>query len=787
MDSVGHGSVLGPEHIVDLKGFIDALVLLRAHAGNPPYRELATNVGKLMRPPREIPFRTVADVFQPGRRRLDMDLVLALVRALGAGADKRSVEAWRQAYVRVHVDAKAGGPVGVFRQLPADIPAFTGRQEHLRRLIETAEQADPATAATVVISAIEGMAGVGKTRLALHAAHHLARSGRFGDLQLYADLRGFDSEQPPADPATVLDAFLRQLEVPARSIPTSRAERAAMFRDRLHGKRALILLDNAADERHVSDLIPATPGCLVLITSRRTLAGLDGAELHLLDVFDEPEAVELLGRLAGLDRIAAEPEAAAEIARACGYLPLAVSLAGARLRTRPSWTLADLAARLRGGDHAPLQIGGCRLTGVFDLSYRQLAPETRRVFRLLGLFPGDDFSASAAAALVDGALPEVEQALEALVDANLLEAHTGGRYRLHDLLRAYACEKARQSEPEARQHQALARLARWYLYASYEARQTRRKEHFATPDILSAIHTEPAVAFTSFNQAAAWFDAERANILAVVTMCDAEDVPPVTWQLPRCMIEYYLYRAAWAELEQAARVGLAAARRHGDLSTEAALLTAEADMHVHRGEMKEAIAASTQASNIFERIGGATGVAHAAVVLSNAVAAVGRSEEALPICRKAVETYRAVGDVERFGLALNNLSHTLYGVGRYSEAAAAATEAVEVARSLGLGARANEASALDSLGQAYRGLGMIGPAADTLRQSVEAYRDVGDRFLGGDALDHHADVLWEQGKTEQAARSWSTAARWLDDVSPERAARIRRKVDDPSHPREQPA
>lgn len=266
-----------PDRAEDLAEFVGLLGELRAWAGLPSYRVLAKRVGPLMRPAREIPLSTVVDTFKTERRRLDLDLVVAVVRALGA--DEPTVDRWRAACIKVHGLAKSGGPAGVFGQLPTDLATFTGRREELARLISQAthpQEGLGSGAHTVVISAIEGMAGVGKTQLAIRAAHELVRAGHFTDVQLHVNLRGFDADLPPADPSAVLEAFLRQLGVPVQQIPATRDERAAMFRDRLRERHALILLDNAADEEQVRDLIPAAPSCLVLITSRRSLAAWTG-------------------------------------------------------------------------------------------------------------------------------------------------------------------------------------------------------------------------------------------------------------------------------------------------------------------------------------------------------------------------------------------------------------------------------------------------------------------------------------------------------------------------------
>lgn len=323
-----------PADAADLAEFIRALERLRLWAGGPSLRTLAKRVGPLLRPPQTVSHTTVADVFRPDRRRLDPDLVLAVVRALGAG--EADAARWRAACARVHADARSCGPAGVLRQLPADLATFTGRERELTALTRHVGGGAP------VLGAIEGPAGIGKTQLALHAAHHLVRAGSCADVQLYVDLHGCDPEHPPADPATVLGRFLRQLEVPPHRVPTGRAERAAMFRERMHGKQAVVVLDDAATAAQVRDLLPASPTCLVLITSRHELTGLDGVEPHRLGAFTEAEALLLLTRVLGAGRVAAEPEAAERILRACGYVPGAVSAVAARLRSRPAWRLADL-------------------------------------------------------------------------------------------------------------------------------------------------------------------------------------------------------------------------------------------------------------------------------------------------------------------------------------------------------------------------------------------------------------------------------------------------------------
>ncbi|WP_433170362.1 NB-ARC domain-containing protein [Actinoallomurus sp. CA-150999] len=526
-----------PGKAEDLAEFIALLGELRVRAGMPSYRTLAKRVGSLMRPARETSLTTVVDAFKADRRRLDLDLVVAIVRALGV--DEAGVARWREACVKVHALAKTGGPVGVFGQLPAELATFTGRVHELTRLIETATHRHGSESArTVVISAIEGMAGVGKTQLAVRTAHELVRAGHFTNVQLHVNLRGFDPDVPPADPAAVLEAFLRQLGVPAQHIPVSREERAAMYRDRLRERDALILLDNAADEDQVHDLIPAGPTCLVLITSRRSLAGLDGVTPHLIGTFTDTESLDLLTRIAGRHRVTAEPEAATRIVEYCDRLPLALALTAARLRSRPARSLAEHADRMQAGRLEAIRAGGRAIRPVFDLSYRDLAEPVQRVFRLLGHHPGPDFTPALVAALADIPAHQAEAALEQLHDENLIRQNTPGRYELHDLLRAYATELA-DADPEPDPTAPVDRLATWAVTTGHAVAHA-----IGTPP-LSGVPPGGAarpMRFASYDKGLTWFDNERQNLAAIQDSAARAGLHHRVWQLASVQKEFGIVR-----------------------------------------------------------------------------------------------------------------------------------------------------------------------------------------------------------------------------------------------------
>ena len=365
--------------------------------------------------------------------------------------------------------APVASGISAHRQLPMDIAEFTGRATELRTLLRHAERAD---GAPVSITTVEGMAGVGKTRLAVHAAHEFAHRGWFDDIQLWADLRGFDAELPPVDPATALESFLGLLGVPRQYVPAGLEERSALYRDRLAGKKALILLDNAASASQVRPLLPGDAAAsIVLVTSRRALTELDGAQTIRLSTPNTDDAVALLARIAGHERVAEEPDQATRIAELCGRLPIALALAARQLRSRPQWTLEEFADRLdEAGGRMNRLSGKDTVRTTFDLSYRALEPESARLFRGLGLHYGDECCVGAAALLAGTTRERAVDLLDNLVDENLVHEFIPSRYRMHDLIRGYARERAHEEESPARREAAVHRLLAGYLHTAAAAR-----------------------------------------------------------------------------------------------------------------------------------------------------------------------------------------------------------------------------------------------------------------------------------------------------------------------------
>jgi tetratricopeptide (TPR) repeat protein len=644
------GEVPDPSRAASVSEFVDLLGRLRVWAGNPSLRTLAKRVGPWMRPPQVVAHTTVADTFRADRRRVSLDLVVAIVRALGM--DEPVVAQWRAACIAVHSEARSSGPDGVFRQLPPETAVFTGRKRELEAVLKPAmTRSDPHTASVVAISAIDGMAGVGKTQLALHAAHELVRAGRFTDAQLYVDLRGFDPARPPADPAAVLDAFLRQLGVAAQRIPEALEERAAMFRDQMRDRDALILLDNAAGEDQIRDLIPASPTCLALVTSRRSLAGLDGAFQYTLDVFSPAESVRLLARIAGADRVKAEPEAAAAIVEACGFLPLAVALAASRLRARPAWTLAHLAHRLHTSGLDAFSVRNRALRPVLDLSYRGLPPSARFLFCVLGLHPGDDFSAAAAAAAGGISRAEADGILERLLDEHLLQGTTSGRYRFHDLIRGYAAELAHTELTPEQVRTASHRLVDWYLAGADEAR--RLLDPGRDHPLLDSPASPPPIRFADRDDALQWCDTETDNLRACTQFAIRTGHPDAAWRLPVVLLSYYQLRGRWDEADGTHHEALDHVRtRAPDVAVEVLLLRGLGSAASRRGRPELAEQLFQQVLELTDPEGLAIDRAYAFHNLSVIGYDNRRYADSVDNSRQALALFQSAAD--RFGQALSH-------------------------------------------------------------------------------------------------------------------------------------
>ncbi|MBE8516829.1 tetratricopeptide repeat protein [Amycolatopsis sp. H6(2020)] len=669
--------------------------------------------------------------------------------------------------------AKTSAEVGAWRQLPMDIAEFTGRQPELRCLHALVGSGRPDAPTAVVISTIAGMAGVGKTRLAVHAAHQLVSVGRFDEIQLWTDLHGFDARYPPADPGAVLGSFLRLLGVPGQQIPHDLDGRAALYRDRLADKRALVLLDNAATEDQIRPLLPGTTGCLVLITSRHSLPLLDGTHPLHLDVLTPAEAIELLGRITGDDRVDVEPEAAAMVAALCGHLPIAISLAARRLRSRPVWTVADLADRLSEADRRLEQLSpdARGLHGVFDLSYQALPPDQRRVFRLLGLHPGDDFTAESAAALSGVTPPEAEFILERLLDEHLLQQATAGRYRFHDLIRIHARDRAHTDETAAQREGAVHRLLTWYLHAAESARRVLDPLRVT----IFAFHRLPpgcvVPGFDGYDVALTWFETERATLRAVVRTAAESGLNQVAWQLPWVLLSFYYRRSHWDDWIAAYRIALDAVRALGDRRGEGIIRRGLGVAHSDLRQYTAAIDCHVRAQALLEEAGDRQGQAWNLNNLGVVYVDLERLADAVTQFELALPLFRETGDAQGEGYALNNLGDTYRRLGRPEPAVEYLEQALIVqART---GDEAGLQFTLSTLGDVHRDAGHHDLALARYRQALATSKELRDPRATARALASIAIALDDTA----AFAYWRQALEIFDQLGDAQAAEIRARLD----------
>ncbi|WAL76050.1 tetratricopeptide repeat protein [Kitasatospora sp. YST-16] len=735
-----------PARAADLPEFIALLGALRLQAGAPSYRTLARRVGPLLRPPRPVSQSTVGAVFQTRRRRLDLDLAIAIVRALGS--DEPAVDRWRQAYLRIQRDANAVGPAGVFRQLPPDLATFTGRRREVDRLM-TAATGAPTQATTVPVMVIEGMAGVGKTQLALHTAHQLVRAGHYTDLQLYANLRGYDPDRPPADPAAVLDSFLRQLGVAAQHVPQTLEERVAMFRDRMHARAALVVLDNAAEACQVRDLIPSSPTCLVVITSRRSLTELPDATVVMLDVFEPQESLQLLGRIAGPDRVGAEPHAARQIAELSGGLPLAVALAAARLRSRPAWSLQKLAERLAKGAGAEPGV-----TAVFDLSYRGLPTAAQRVLRLLGTDPGLDTTVDSVAALAAIDLEEADHLLELLQDEHLLLQQAPGRYELHDLVRAFAAERCRAVDSPAERNAASTRWLDWNLHSVYAATDLINRNRYRNGDLPrppALLVADPA----DGDQARAWLSAERANLLAATRYAGTDGWPGHAWRFTQALWAYYYQSGLNSDWAESLHHGLAAAEADGNVAAQAELWHARGNLEVVTGRFDLAVPATREALRLRKIVGDRAKTASTLGNLACVLSDMGQYRQGMEIFHEALTLMRETGDRHGEASCLHNMGIGACAMGRHRQALDLLAEALELYRESG--SQDHQTFILVAIGLNTSLLGEHNRAAAAVAEAVAlAERTGADRRLAP-AINVLGMLATERGDYEEAARAYRRA------------------------------
>jgi tetratricopeptide (TPR) repeat protein/transcriptional regulator with XRE-family HTH domain len=655
----------------------------------------------------------------------------------------------------------AAGPVA--RQLPLAPPQFTGREADLVVLEEVRADAGP------VIIAIDGMAGIGKTAFAVHTAQ--GWSGDYPDGQLFLDLQGHARGVPPVDPGDALHRLLRSLGVPGPHIPDGVEDRAALYRSHLADRRVLVLLDNAASEAQVAPLLPAASGCLVMITSRSRLTGLEVTLAHSLDLLPADDAVRLFVRSSGRRGGWAEPtDRLTELVELCGRLPLAIRLAAARLRSRPAWTAAYLVNRLRDvRSVAELEVGDRSVAAALELSYVQLDPEQRHAYRMLGLHPGVEMDVGAASALVGPPVTHARRLIDNLLDAHLLQEPAPGRYRFHDLTRVHAARAVHEEDSESARRAALGRLVDHYWRSARSAIDAaypydRENRFRSTPDAVGGpVATDGAAAV-------AWLDTELPNLLAVAEVADQHGWPERLVQLSVTMHRHLRSRGRFGDAAGLHARALAAARAAGDtvgeldalndlghirrlrgereqaaeLFTEAHQIARAADdrhgelnaliglgqVHLMQSRYPQATASFTEALQIASRNGDRARELESLLGLGWVRMAQGR--EAIDIFERADELARDIEHPHGEVLAVSGLVHSYRLSDRPTEAVAYAERGLQVARSSG--ESLGELDALIALGSLHRSRGLHEEADIRYREALRLATEIGSGSYRFEAL-----------------------------------------------------
>ncbi|MGW0480623.1 ATP-binding protein [Nonomuraea sp. NPDC003214] len=639
------------------------------------------------------------------------------------------------------------------RQLPGDVVDFVGRVSELAALT---------TAPPPAITAIDGMAGIGKTALAVHAAHQLA--SRFTDGQLFIDLHGYTQGLAPVEPSDALGRLLNALGIPADQIPRGLEDRAALYRSRIEGRKILLVLDNAVSESQVLPLLPGAKECQVLITSRRRLTMLNVAQTLSLDVLPGAEAVDLFMSATGGVRLSRTPRSVlSEIVECCGMLPLTIRIAAGRLRSRVAWDASFLLDRLR--EHEPrlaaLTAGRHNITVALDLSYRDLTPEQRQVYRVLGLHPGANIGTQAAAALLGMPVVEVERHMEALLDAHLLMEPVPGRHQFHDLTRQHAAGAAARDEPDSDRRAAVARMLDYYCYTTSVAMShCYPYEADERPEVPA--FTSPAQPLRDAEQAAAWLDLELANLLAAAELAAAGGWPDQLNHLSATLERYLRTCARYGEGETLHSRALASARACGDRAGEVAALHALGDTSSLRGRHDEASDYFTQALDIAVAGNMRTGWQRALNGIGWVRRRQGLHEQAAEAFLQALEITRA--DNRRTGQldALTGLGDVLRLQGKYQQASACLLEGLRIAQDIGH--RTGELKALSGLGHIRRAQELYDEAAGYFAQALRAARATGHRTGELDTMTSLADLHRLRGDFAEAVYSYNHALEVAQEI-----------------------
>jgi tetratricopeptide (TPR) repeat protein len=772
-----------------LRALFDALHALHHRAGWPSLRDIARDVG--------CSHTTVSAVFSEPRlprwgllelvvESLDGDtgefhLLWLAASTPGSAADRDTTTAAAGAGTDppgATVTANSGAAAAVAavppRQLVSDTTGFAGRHGELARLDALTSGASPPGAAIVAIS---GTAGIGKTVLAVHWAHRVA--DRFPDGQLYLNLRGFDPTESPVAPATAIQTLLDAFGVPPQHIPASLATRVGLYRSILAGRRVLVLLDNAHDAEQVRPLLPGAPGCLTIVTSRDRLSGLvagEGAHPLVLDLMPVAEARELIAHRIGAARAAAEPAAVDRIVEWCARLPLALAVVAARAATHPRFELATVAEELRSArgsldvfDSADLATD---VRAVISWSYLQLSPPAAQLFRLLGLHPGPDLGVAAAASLAGTPVGQVRRLLSELARTNLVAEHLPGRYRFHDLLRAYATELAGGDDGDHRRR-AVLRMLDHYLHTAHGAALLlNRNRHAITIDPAAPeVVPEP---LGDHARALAWFTTEHPVLIGAIRLAAAGGLDRHAWQLAWTLTTFLDRRGLWQDWIEVQRTAVEAADRLSEPASQAYAHRGLALGYYRLGDYEHADAELSLALRLFIACGDRAGQANTHLDLCWVNERTGGYPLALDHARQALDLHRAGEHRPGQARALNAVGWCHARLDEHEDALRCCRAAHELFRELG--DRIGEAATWDSLGYAQHRRGHHGDAVDCYRRAVEMFRAAGDRFHEAESATNLGNALHALHDDGGAHEHWRRALTILEELGHPQAEEVRDRL-----------
>jgi DNA-binding SARP family transcriptional activator len=683
--------------------------------------------------------------------------------------------------------AQAGSDVGaktsrrrvVPAQLPHNIPDFTGRDAELGRLDALLDQDGSGIRNAVVITVITGTAGVGKSALALYWAHRVR--DLFPDGQLYVNLRGFGPAGSAMEPAEVIHGFLDAFAVPSDRMPVDLDDRAALYRTILADLRVLVVLDNARDVDQVRSLLPGSPGCVVLVTSRNGLTSLvaaDGARPVELDLLPDAEARRLLSSRLGQDRVASEPASVDEIVKACAGLPLALVVAASNAVANSRLPLSALAGELQKTEGRLDALGaGDQYTdvrAVFSWSYRALSTPAARQFRLLGLHAGPDIATSAAASLAGVPVAQARRELADLVRAHLVTEWAPGRFVMHDLLREYANELSMIDDSAADRRLAVHRILDHYLHTAYVADQLlhpRRDDPIALAPLPLLVATET---LADYRDAVAWLATERQVLLAALRQAVSYGFDTHAWQLAWAVTSYFDRHGHWYDAASSHQEGLKAAQRLGDLQAQAIICCCLARAYCRLDRHDAAREQLRRAIEFYQVLGDQAGQGHAHRILAWVLERQGRYGEALTHAELAVDLFRSAGRPAGQAHALNAAGWFHILLGAPGEGLRLCQQALDMQREIE--DRLGQGETLDSIARAYTSLARYDEATAYYRQALQLYRESGDRYNEAQFLVHLGDTSLAAGDPKSAVAAWRDAVTIFDDLDLPEAANLRAKL-----------